>query len=373
VRDTGIGLSDVARRRLFQPFTQADGSTTRRYGGTGLGLAISKRLVELMGGEIGVQSEEGEGSTFWFRVPFELGSSAAADRSLASASPSGPVVNQGQPSADADSRTATMMLGNLGALVLLAEDNPVNQRVTRVKLESLGVGLEIAANGLEALAAHEPAPFDLILMDCQMPEMDGFEASRCIRRLEAISGAHVPIIALTANALEGDREICLAAGMDDYLPKHVTAAELEAALLRWLLRPGGDATADQARLDSPDEPDEPPLLDPERLDRLRALSADDDPDIVMEIVELFAADLPRLVAAMREAGDTSDAETLRIHAHSLKGSAANMGASELSQRAASIEQRAAARNLSGLADPMTEIESLSTRVVQALRSWAEAA
>ena len=251
--------------------------------------------------------------------------------------------------------------------VLLAEDNPTNQRVTRVQLESLGVELHVAKNGIDAVAAHQQASFDLIFMDCQMPEMDGFEASRAIRRLEEGGDDHVPIIVLTANALEGDRKVCLEAGMDGHLPKPVTLDQLEATLQRWLSlepRPRDRSRADRGTTpESSDQSDEALLLDPEQLDALRALGADDDQGVVMEIVELFAADLPGLVAAMIGALHSADAETLRAHAHSLKGSAAYMGARELSKRAGLVERQAAAGNLAGLADPLHEIELLSTRVI----------
>jgi GAF domain-containing protein/ActR/RegA family two-component response regulator len=218
VVDTGIGITEEARRRLFEPFSQADSSTTRRYGGTGLGLAICKRLVEAMGGTIGVESEPERGSTFWFTVA--LREAAAAPPRAVAASP-----------APEPSPLATPLR------VLVAEDNRINQMVIVRMLEKAGHRVDVVGNGREALVALGQAGYDLVLMDCQMPEMDGFEATGAIRAAERESGAHVTIVAVTANAMEGDRERCLAAGMDDYLAKPITQKALAAALARCSLAP----------------------------------------------------------------------------------------------------------------------------------------
>ena len=220
VKDTGIGLSEVARQRLFQPFVQADGSTTRRFGGTGLGLVISRRLINLMGGDVAVESVEGQGSTFSFTIP--LGCSTAPSAATVVPSAAGPhPVPSGTP------RLA----------ILVAEDNPVNQKLTLMQLAKLGyIGMAVS-NGREAVAAVTGGSYALILMDCQMPEMDGFDATVAIRRAEDHQGpaaTRCPIIAMTANAMDGDRSACLAAGMDDYLPKPVKLAALQAMLDRWL-------------------------------------------------------------------------------------------------------------------------------------------
>ena len=219
VQDTGVGISEDVQQKLFTAFTQADGSTTRKYGGTGLGLAIVRQLVGLMHGDIGVDSRPGEGSTFWFEVP--LGRAADSDEP-----------EDGQTAETADHSP-------LSGTILLAEDNPVNQMVAAKMLEKSGIDCVIANNGAEALQKLETHRFDAVLMDCQMPEMDGFEATRRIREQEQAAGVdRIPVIAMTANVMEGDRELCLQAGMDDYLGKPVKQEELEHKLRKWLQAQG---------------------------------------------------------------------------------------------------------------------------------------
>jgi signal transduction histidine kinase/CheY-like chemotaxis protein len=226
VSDTGIGIPSEAMERLFQPFVQVDASTTRRYGGTGLGLAISKRLVELMGGEIGCRSEIGSGTTFWFTVAVDI--RASAPRSAAPARD-----GSDQPPAPLPAATERAHAPAGASRILLVEDHPVNQRIARHMLRKRGHAAELASNGAEALRVLDDASFDLILMDCSMPEMDGFETTRRIRAREAGTGHHVPIVALTANAMEADRERCLAVGMDDYLSKPVRPDDLYVIIDRW--------------------------------------------------------------------------------------------------------------------------------------------
>lgn len=217
IQDTGIGLSEETRNRLFEPFTQADGSTTRKYGGTGLGLSISKRLAELMEGSIGVDSQEGEGSLFYFIIPLQT----ARFNEISSKDEVGiPLVGISEKPLSA-------------ITILLAEDNKANQKLAMMLLKKIGYESVLVENGREAVAAAQIEKYDLILMDCQMPEMDGFEATIAIRNAEKNTGRHIPIIAMTANAMQGDREKCLSAGMDDYISKPINPKQLKQTLERW--------------------------------------------------------------------------------------------------------------------------------------------
>ena len=232
VIDTGIGISGQNIARLFTPFEQADGSTARRFGGSGLGLAISRQLVERMGGEIGVESVLGQGARFWFKLPLvAVPWSGPVRQSAALTGRRAPIVG------DKAANPLTFNPHLLGR-VLLAEDNQVNQIVARQMLESLECNFDVVGDGREALAAVRHGGYDIVLMDCQMPEMDGYEATREIRAWEATQSqalsSHIPIVALTANALLGDADTCRAAGMDDYLAKPYTREQLGSIMARWL-------------------------------------------------------------------------------------------------------------------------------------------
>jgi PAS domain S-box-containing protein len=218
VTDTSIGVPESSLNRMFKPFSQADASMNRKFGGTGLGLSICKNLVEMMGGEIGVQSTQNVGSKFWFTVVLGVGEESRMKKRAAEAQL--PVLNDRK------------------IRVLLAEDNKVNQMIAVKILEKNGLRVDPVANGSEALYALSLAPYDLVLMDCQMPEVDGYEATRRIRVLNDQAIARIPIIAMTANAMVGDREKCLAAGMDDYVAKPMSQAELLSAINRALKSSG---------------------------------------------------------------------------------------------------------------------------------------
>ena len=215
VLDTGIGIANEAQRKLFKSFTQADGTTTRKYGGTGLGLAIVRQLVTMMHGQLGVDSVHGKGSCFWIETGFE-------------------VMDQSQLLVEQPERSGE--IPSLSGRVLLVEDNPVNQEVAKKMLEKIGLEYELATNGQEAIEQLQASDnFNLVLMDCQMPVKDGYEATGEIRAMESKNIIrHIPVIAMTANAMEGDREKCLDAGMDDYLPKPVKMAEMKKVLRRWI-------------------------------------------------------------------------------------------------------------------------------------------
>jgi PAS domain S-box-containing protein len=223
VADTGIGISAEDQSRLFTAFEQADGSTTRKYGGTGLGLAISKRLVLMMGGDIGVDSRPAAGSTFWFTVRLEK-----TDRRIESTL--GP---------DAASAEEKLKANYAGSRILLVEDEPVNQEVSRGLLEEVLLAVDLAADGLEAVHLAERIDYDLILMDMQMPRMNGIEATQAIRGIPG--RARTPILAMTANAFEEDRQRCIEAGMNDHIGKPVDPDKLFETLLKWLQRAKGGA------------------------------------------------------------------------------------------------------------------------------------
>jgi len=248
VVDSGVGIPAGKLDLIFDAFAQGDNSMTRRYSGTGLGLSIARQLCHMMGGEIGVQSTVGSGSTFWFTVPLEKARSQVGPSSPPSFSPpparaattdgpgAGPL--HARPTfvsgASQDFQDALRKIGRTTIHILLVEDNPANMRVTQALLETLGCEVAKAHNGLEAVAAYREQRFDLVLMDCQMPEMDGYEATRAIRQMEVFKGYTTPIIALTAHAMAGSRESSLAAGMNDQLTKPLTLAALTEKLLEWL-------------------------------------------------------------------------------------------------------------------------------------------
>jgi signal transduction histidine kinase/ActR/RegA family two-component response regulator len=215
VIDSGIGIPQAAQETLFNAFTQADGSTTRKYGGTGLGLAIVSQLVGLMSGALGVDSAEGEGSVFWVTVNFQKSKKA--------------------PEAAREITNDNKAL-RFKAKILLVEDNPINQMVAQKMLEKVGLKPVLANNGVDALKQLNEQSFDLVLMDCQMPEMDGFDATREIRKLDimALNKQPLPVVAMTANVMSGDRERCLEVGMDDYIGKPVQRDQLASVLKKWL-------------------------------------------------------------------------------------------------------------------------------------------
>ena len=503
VKDTGIGIAPEALARIFHEFTQADGSTTRKYGGTGLGLTISKQLVELMNGRIGVQSRPGDGSIFSFTVPLEKQAqpapaaqpaAAALDglrvllvddspsqreilheqfrqwkmsddfaitsgeameklqQALAAGTPyplvvidmelegtDGLTLAQNIKGDPGLASTRIVMLTNLlhrlnpsvmqatgisaclvqpvrqarlfdslievmsasGAAsaqrvvtsdeqpsaplipavspqqvrILLAEDNPVNQRVVTKQLNKLGYSADCVANGLEVLSAMQRAPYDIIIMDCQMPEMDGYEVTRRIRRSGSDSYIHLRsapyIIALTANALPGDRERCTAAGMNDYLTKPLHLRDLEAALLRALFKiHPAPREASVAPVAAPATPAEVALaiLDHSIIDGLRELREPGQPDPLAELIELFFKDARPRLETMGQAVTAGDWAKLSAAAHTLKGSASNLGAHQLAAGCAALEKQAKAGQGDDATKTLLEVKSAFETVEQVLKT-----
>ncbi|MFC5301401.1 PAS domain S-box protein [Azospira restricta] len=327
VEDTGIGIAPEAQKRLFTTFEQADVSTTRRFGGTGLGLAISRHLAELMGGSTGVRSTPGSGSTFWFTARLAIGSLPAESDAL--------------PATGSRTQAEKLLAQNhRGARILLVEDNPINQEVTLDLLRSVGLGADLAGNGAEALRRCREASYDLILMDMQMPVMDGLEATRAIR---ALPQGTMPILALTANAFGEDRQRSLAAGMNDHVAKPVDPNVLYAALLRWLPKTGATPSLVAAP--------PPPAAGGDDAAFMACIATIDglDTELGLRSVRGRVASYRRLCRLYAEshAGDMAtlrrqladgDARLACRTAHSLKGAAGTLGAVLLQKTAGDLER-----------------------------------
>jgi PAS domain S-box-containing protein len=357
ISDTGIGIPADKIGILFNKFSQVDASTTRKFGGSGLGLAISKQLVEMMGGKIGVNSEFGQGSEFWFTVRLGLHTTLTDSNSPTEIRP---IVTHHSARETIRVSAGDGMRAH-GLRLLLAEDNSTNQLVALGILKKLGQSADIVANGVEALKALEVIPYDLVLMDVQMPKMDGLETTRHIRDIQsAVLDHNIPIIAMTAHAMQGDHERCMASGMNDYISKPVDLQALAEVLNRWLpdktsknlipthAKPMSQVAQTEKRLQTI----EIRIFDKDAL--MQRLM--DDEELARVVIVGFLNDIPLQIQALKDylkAGDITGAER---QAHTIKGASANIGGEALRAIAFEMEKNSRSGDLPAIQKHMNELE-----------------
>ena len=356
VSDTGVGIPPDARNKIFEVFSQADGSTSRKYGGTGLGLSISRHLARLMGGDISLESDPGFGSTFRVSLLLPRGEKPIK-------------------------QTASRIQPRYSGKVLLAEDNEVNQILALALLENCGIEARAVNNGRDAVALMRTRSFDLVLMDCQMPDMDGFQATEAIRRYESANALpRTPIVALTANAVRGDREKCLVTGMDDYLAKPYSGDQLVAVLGRWL--PAVESVPEAPEGSPALESAVPPVLTFEAvqtspinsaiLDKVRAISPATGQLLVQRLIEAYLKNAPPQLIRLAQALADEDAAALAQSAHSLKSSSFNVGAEALGELFSTIENRGRSGDIASCRAQVVAVDEEFGRVKAALEAVLEA-
>jgi signal transduction histidine kinase/DNA-binding response OmpR family regulator len=348
VRDTGIGMDQAALARLFKPFSQADDSVTRKFGGTGLGLMIARDLIDTMGGDLEVESAPQVGSCFWFWIPLKAATTAGPTNVA--------------PGGDNTGSVLPTLAEIIPGRVLLVDDNRVNQQLAAAMLERLGLAFELADNGGDCLRHLAEADYALVLMDMEMPGMDGVTATRQIRASEA-EGCHLPIVAMTANALQEDRERCFAAGMDGYIPKPISLESLRNELYRLF----GQA-APQAK------PPEVYMATSENSpagNRAAAIALMGDEEIFREVATMFVADAPKMLDELNQALAASDWPALTRIAHTLKGLLATFAAKAGEAVARQLEAGARANNAGGDCAHLTdEVRRQTERLIKELSAEA---
>jgi CheY-like chemotaxis protein/HPt (histidine-containing phosphotransfer) domain-containing protein len=337
VEDTGIGIAEGNSERLFQPFTQADSSTTRKYGGTGLGLSICRRLVELMGGTIGFQSMFGKGTTFWFEVALQKSSERIDPRRIEAA-------------------PALTEFHWPKTRILVAEDIPTNQRVITLLLERLGITPTLAENGIQAIEAMRNESFDLIFMDCYMPELDGYSTTERLRQSENAQWRQVPIIAMTANTMPSNRQRCLDLGMSDYIAKPIRFSQLVTILHKWL------PTAKK----TPAEQGTEEVLDSDYVEKIERMDPGCSDEIRAELAALISRSLPQRVIALGEALRSAEFHAITREAHALKSSVCYLSAKKLETLCDQLELLGEKGELSGSQKLYQEIKDESSNVLRSL-------
>jgi PAS domain S-box-containing protein len=374
VTDTGVGVPPEARACLFQPFSQVDASTTRKYGGTGLGLAICKQLVDLMGGQIDCSSVPDQGSTFWFTVRFQ--------KPCAAILPTPVSLLTAQQHANSLTPRIPEAIRNR-TRILVAEDNIFNQKVILRQVREMGFGADAVADGTEVLEALHRIPYDLVLMDCQMPEMDGYACAAEIRRWEDDTQKHMPVIAMTAHVMKEDRDKCLAAGMDDFLSKPVRVAHLEAVLTRWLLTstPIAAIAASIPLSNSPQDPDGPDSREdkpseahpaPLPIDMELFLElAGNNPQRLEELVAHYIRQTTEQLIKLRDAIATGAATDVKYIAHSAAGSSATCGMNPLFTLLRELERIGNTVRLAEAPRVYAQIQAEFTRTEQFLHAYLE--
>ena len=345
VIDTGIGIPEDKLGLLFEKFSQVDRSTTRQYGGTGLGLAISKQLAALMGGTIGVASQPEAGSEFWFTA--RLAKGLQPTMTQATEEPRAAALDSG--------RGRLQPLANVKARILLAEDNATNREVALAILWKLGLRVDAVTDGAEAINSLAFIPYDLVLMDVRMPVMDGLEATRKIRDPHsAVLNHAVPVIAMTANVQQADRQCCIEAGMNGFVPKPISPAVLRETLKKWLCMEESTTQAEpEPLLPFPSTEGERPVFD--RAGVLQRML--DDHELATMVMEVFLEDMPRQMQILRKLLQAGDAHDCGRQAHAIKGATANVGGERLRKVALEMEQAAEAGDMNAVQACMVELEA----------------